>query len=145
MNTRNKSILIFVAGIITGFILTILLALILRPRNTDENLQLFEKPAQEIKANSFRVMQVLPDGSALAMVENFSSMLNNSLSSTADNSVENGTIVLFLNNNDSNTNYYDEQIITRPSGKHFRQIAIYRYITKQEMMKTVPVIALFDK
>lgn len=137
MNTRNKSILIFVAGIITGFILTILLALILRPRNTDENLQLFEKPAQEIKANSFRVMQVLPDGSALAMVDNFSS--------TADNSVEFGTIVLFLNNNNSNTNYYDEQIITRPSGKHFRQIGIYRYITKQEMMKTVPVIAIFDK
>ena len=145
MNTRNKSILIFVAGIITGFILTILLALILQPRNTDENLQLFEKPTQEIKANSFRVMQVLPDGSALAMVDNISSMLNNSLSSTADNSVENGTIVLFLNNNNSNTNYYDEQIITRPSGKHFRQIGIYRYITKQEMMKTVPVIAIFDK
>lgn len=144
MNTRNKSILIFVAGIITGFILTILLALILRPRNTDENLQLFEKPAQEIKANSFRVMQVLPDGSALATVDN-SSMLNNSLSSTIDNSVEIGTIVLFLNNNNSNTNYYDEQIITRPSGKHFRQIGIYRYITKQEMMKTVPVIAIFDK
>lgn len=144
MNTRNKSILIFVAGIITGFILTILLALILRPRNTDENLQLFEKPAQEIKANSFRVMQVLPDGSALAMVDN-SSMLNNSLSSTIDNSVEIGTIVLFLNNNNSNTNYYDEQIITRPSGKHFRQIGIYRYITKQKMMKTVPVIAIFDK
>ncbi|EHG22962.1 hypothetical protein HMPREF9332_01009 [Alloprevotella rava F0323] len=145
MNTRNKSILIFVAGIITGFILTILLALILQPRNTDENLQLFEKPAQEIKANSFRVMQVLPDGSALAMVNDISSMLNNSLSSTADNSVEIGTIVLFLNNNNSNTNYYDKQIITRPSGKHFRQIGIYRYITKQEMMKTVPVIALFDK
>lgn len=136
MNTRNKSILIFVAGIITGFILTILLALILQPRNTDENLQLFEKPAQEIKANSFRIMQVLPDGSALAMVDNFSS--------TADNSVKNGTIVLFLNNN-SNTNYYDEQIITCPSGKHFRQIGTYRYITKTEMMKTVPVIAIFEE
>lgn len=144
MNTRNKSILIFVAGIITGFILTILLALILQPRNTDENLQLFKKPAQEIKANSFRVMQVLPDGSALAMVDNISNTLNNAISSTADNSVENGTIVLFLNNN-NNTNYYDEQIITRPSGKHFRQIGIYRYITKQEMMKTVPVIAIFDE
>ena len=144
MNTRNKSILIFVAGIITGFILTILLALILQPRNTDENLQLFEKPAQEIKANSFRVMQVLPDGSALAMVDNISNTLDNALSSTADNSVENGTIVLFLNNN-NNTNYYDRQIITRPSGKHFRQIGIYRYITKQEIMKTVPVIAIFDE
>ena len=76
MNTRNKSILIFVAGIITGFILTILLALILRPRNTDENLQLFEKPTQEIKANSFRVMQVLPDGSALAMVDNISRVMS---------------------------------------------------------------------
>jgi hypothetical protein len=144
MNTRNKSILIFIAGIITGFILTILLALILQPRNTDENLQLFEKPAQEIKANSFRVMQVLPDGSALAMVDNISNTLDNALSSTADNSVENGTIVLFLNNN-NNTNYYDRQIITRPSGKHFRQIGIYRYITKQEIMKTVPVIAIFDE
>lgn len=144
MNTRNKSILIFIAGIITGFILTILLALILQPRNTDENLQLFEKPAQEIKANSFRVMQVLPDGSALAMVDNISNTLDNALSSTADNSVENGTIVLFLNNN-NNTNYYDRQIITRPSGKHFKQIGIYRYITKQEIMKTVPVIAIFDE
>lgn len=35
---------------------------------------MFEKPQQEINVHSFEIMQVLPDGSALATVEDISNI-----------------------------------------------------------------------
>ena len=57
-----------------------------------KNVVLFEKPQQEINVKSFEVMQVLPDGSALATVEDISNI---------------GMVVLFLA--DEEVSYYDDQ------------------------------------
>lgn len=41
--------------------------------------------------------------------------------------------------------YYDDQVISLPNGKCFKQVGTYRYTTQQDMVKTVPVIAIYDK
>lgn len=95
MSTRTKSILIYVGGIVTGIILTFTFFFFVALGNangtpSNENVVLFEKPQQEINVKSFEVMQVLPDGSALATVEDISNI---------------GMVVLFLA--DEEISYYD--------------------------------------
>ena len=67
MNSRKKSILIYLGGIITGIILTFAFFFFVALGNTngtssDNNIVMFEKPQQEINVHSFEIMQVLPDG-----------------------------------------------------------------------------------
>ena len=132
MSTRTKSILIYVGGIVTGIIFTFAFFFVaLGNANgtpSDDNVVLFEKPQQEIKVKSFKVLQVLPDGSALATVEDFSNM---------------GMVVLFLAN--KSVSYYDDQKIDVPFGKFVMQIGTYKYMTRNEMEKTVPVVEIMDK
>ena len=42
----------------------------LKGKQKNQAVQLFDSPKQEIKATSFKVIQVLPDGSALATYDN---------------------------------------------------------------------------
>ena len=135
MSTRTKSILIYVGGIVTGIILTFAFFFFVALGNAngtppDENVVLFEKPQQEINVKSFKVMQVLPDGSALATVND-----------TFD--IDHiGMVVLFLA--DEGISYYDEQIINVPTGKRVMQIGTYKYITRSEMEKTVPIVEIME-
>lgn len=133
MNTRTKSVLIYVGGIVTGIILTFAFFFFAALGNangtpSENNAVLFEKPQQEINVKSFEVMQVLPDGSALAMIEDKSNF---------------GMVVLFLAN--KGTAYYDDQKINVPSGKRVMQIGTYKYMTRNEMEKTVPIVEIMDK
>lgn len=130
MSTRTKSILIYVGGIVTGIILTFafffFVALGTPP---DENVVLFEKPQQEINVKSFKVKQVLPDGSALATVND-----------TFD--IDHiGMVVLFLA--DEGISYYDEQIINVPTGKRVMQIGTYKY-DMRSVGKTVPIVEIME-
>lgn len=133
MSTRTKSILIYVGGVVTGIILTFAFFFFVALGNangtpSDNNVVLFEKPQQEINVKSFEVMQVLPDGSALATVEDISNI---------------GMVVLFLA--DKGISYYDDQKINVPSGKCVMQIGTYKYTTRSEMEKTVPIVEIMDK
>lgn len=132
MATRTKFILTYLGGIITGFVLTFVFAFMITYQGNsspmDNDIVMFEKPQQEIKVKSFEVMQVLPDGSALARVEDMDNF---------------GMIVLFLA--DEGTSYYDDQKIDVPSGKKVMQVGTYKYVTRSEMEKTVPVVEILDK
>ncbi len=88
---------------------------------------MFEKPRSIIPGKIFEVLQVLPDGSALATVGDFESG-------------NYGTTVLFLG--DESTSYYDRQKINVPSGKVAKQIGTYSYMARSEMYKTVPVVEI---
>ena len=132
MSTRTKSILIYVGGIVTGIILTFAFFFFVALGNSngtpsDKNVVLFEKPQQEINVKSFEVMQVLPDGSALATVEDISNI---------------GMVVLFLA--DEEVSYYDDQKINVPTGKRVMQIGTYKYVTRSEMEKTGPIVEMMD-
>lgn len=132
MNTRTKSVLIYIGGIVTGIILTFVILLFVAKSNSDnpsnDNMIIFEQPQQKIDAKSFEVLQVLPDGNALATVE----------------SPENfGMIVMFRAK--GNASYYDDQKIEIPTGKCARQIGTYRYMTRNNIEKTVPIIDIINE
>lgn len=135
----KKSILIFVGGVVTGIVLTIVvLFAIARSQanngSTNDDIVMFEKPQDVITAKKFEIMQVLPDGTALATVE----------TDYDDYNMDNiGVIVLFLPKEGSA--FYDRQVIKVPEGKCVRQVGTYRYMTRQEMEKTVPVVEIFDE
>lgn len=132
MNTRTKSVLIYIGGIVTGIILTFVILLFVAKSNSDnpsnDNMIIFEQPQQKIDAKSFEVLQVLPDGNALATVESNENF---------------GMIVMFLAN--KNAIYYDNQKIEVPTGKCARQIGTYRYMTRNNIEKTVPIIDIVNE
>lgn len=132
MNTRTKSVLIYIGGIVTGIILTFVILLFVAKSNSDnpsnDNMIIFEQPQQKIDAKSFEVMQVLPDGNALATVESNENF---------------GMIVMLLAN--KNATYYDNQKIEVPTGKYARQIGTYRYMTRNNIEKTVPIIDIVNE
>lgn len=127
MTARTKSILTFLSGLVTGVVLTLVVSTIISSASSsDDELVIFDQPGQEIEAEYFWVMQVFPDGDALAMV----------MPSV-------GTIVLLLA--DETTSYYDDQRIHVPAGKRAVQIGTYRYVTPRDFVKTVPVVEIVDR
>lgn len=139
MSTRTKIILTFVAGIITGVILVYAFSFcavmyIKNEVSSDNAVQMFDVPQQEVKADEFKVFQVLQDGSALASYEGII---------RKEDYVDYGTVVLFPASDE--VSYYDDQKIVLPQGKCFKQIGTYRYTAKDGTEKTVPAIDIFDK
>ena len=131
MTARTKSFLIYVGGIVTGIILTFAFFFFVAANDTkdsNDNIVMFDEPQQEIMAKSFAIMQVLPDGNALAIVKDQSNF---------------GMIVMFLA--EEGTSYYDDQKIKVPTGKRVMQIGTYKYVTRTEMGKTVPIVEFVDK
>lgn len=139
MSTRTKFILTFVAGIITGVILVYAFSFcavmyIKNEVSSDNAVQMFDVPQQEVKADEFKVFQVLQDGSALASYEGII---------RKEDYVDYGIVVLFPASDE--VSYYDDQKIVLPQGKCFKQIGTYRYTAKDGTEKTVPAIDIFDK
>ena len=136
MSTKTKFILTYVGGIVTGVILMFVFALVVnstqqgQANSIDRDVVMFEKPQQTIRCNKFQVFQVLPNGSALA-------------SGDDDNLDYLGMVVMFLS--DDGSSYFDDQKIVIPSGKCVRQIGTYKYMTRQNLEKTVPVVEIMDK
>ncbi|MDY2829513.1 MAG: hypothetical protein SOU27_09660 [Sodaliphilus sp.] len=128
MSTRVKSILIYVGGIFTGIIIMCVLSLCVAKHNADGGLVIFEQPGQKIELTELKIIQVLNNESALATGNDLSNY---------------GTVFLLLPKD--GVSYYDDQKITVPSGKFARQIGTYRYISKNDVEKTVPVIDFYDK
>lgn len=148
MKLRTKFILTYVAGIVTGILLLFVVGFFMAKSQyrfinrsarrlfvvgffmaksqatsaSNDDVVMFEKPRGIVPGKVFEVMRVLPNGSALATVNDIES--------------ENlGTDVLFVG--DEKTSYYDGQMINVPSGKVARQIGTYRY-----MARTVPVVEI---
>lgn len=134
-----KSILIYVFGIVTGVILAFVLLVNATDESTHEannnGVVLFERPQQEIKAKTFKVLQVLPDGSALATVQ------DNLGNLTSD--VEFGTTVMF--NAKDGTVYYDDQMVIVQRGQRAVQIGTFRYKSRLGVEKTVPIVDFVEK
>lgn len=131
----KKSILIYIGGVVSGVVLTFVVLIVISmaqaakgETSVNRDLVMFEQPQQTVEAEELEVMQVLPDGSALATIEDYNNL---------------GTVVMFPAK--EGTSYYDDQKINIPSGKCLKQVGTYRYMTRQEMEKTVPVVEIFDK
>lgn len=133
MNNKTKFILTYVAGIVTGVVLTFTVGFLvtkLQARSSSDEIVMFDKPRGVVPGDMFEVIQVMPDGSALAT----------GCSILSDNY---GTIVLFIG--DESTSYYDDQKIYVPDGKVLKQVGTYSYMARNEMYKTVPIVKIMAK
>ena len=128
-----KNVLIFIAGIVSGAILTFVVAFFIYSVNNDNGFTIFEEPGEYIQGNRFKVLQEVHPGAALAHAEEIS---------YGRISTFTGVLVLFVN--DDGKRYYDEEIIRIPKGKHVRQIGIYKYKSKAEIDKTVPIVQIME-
>lgn len=133
MESKTKFILTYVAGIVTGCVLLFVIGCIINAKNSSaekEDIVMFDSPRNAVPGKSFKVVQVLPDGNALARIDN-----------VYDDNF--GVVVLFLG--DESTSYYDDQKIEIPKGKVAKQIGNYSYMTRMKIEKTVPVVKIMDE
>lgn len=99
-----KKTFIFIGGVATGVVLTIIILMLIANINSSRNgITIFEKEGDCISENSFEVFQVLDTGDALA----------NELEQDVSISIPTGLTVLFLC--EDGQSYYDDQIINIPS------------------------------
>ena len=121
---------VFMLGFISGIAFIYILSLIFvsNAQKDDDEMIFFEETGECLSTQPFEVFQVLGDDIALAreIDEQYSSW-----NSTTD--------LLILLVNDEGKYYYDDQVITIPSGMCMRQIGIYRYQTAGGDEKTVPI------
>lgn len=101
----------------------------------DPGISLFDEPGDALNVKSFKVFQVLSNGTALAQSTNKTDVRYPNL--------EYGDPVVFFLPVEGIT-YYDDLILEVPAGKVVRQIGIYRYKTKDEFVKTVPIVQIKD-
>ena len=133
MESKTKFILTYVAGIVTGCVLLFVIGCIINAKNSSaekEDIVMFDSPRNAVPGKSFKVVQVLPDGNALARIDN-----------VYDDNF--GIVVLFLG--DESTSYYDDQKIEIPKGKVAKQIGNYSYMSRLNIEKTVPVVKIMDE
>lgn len=131
-----KKFWFFLIGILTGVALTILGAYIINKAKSSD-IAFFDEPGDVVTAqtfsgrtitvNGFEVFQVLGEGVALAR----------------GNELYTWDLIVLLWD-DKGEQYYDNQSVIAPIGKCFRQIGIYKYESKDESYRTVPVVTLMD-
>ena len=123
---------LFLGGVVTGVILTVLIAVIYSHSSNNglSGVTNFEKVGDVINESSVKVFQVLSDNAALVHGRD-----ENSYSKSYWGPV-------YLLRNYDGKYYYDEEIVKKPAGKQFRQTGIYRYYNVEVGYKTVPIIEL---
>ena len=139
-----KNWMIFLCGIITGVVLTIIVAFIINTsqknsnvvetevqQQQDDGVKLFEEPGDIMEGNSFKVFQVIATDGALVKGKSGKSDLYY------------GMVYLLINR--EGKSYYDDEIVNVPKGKVVRQMGIYHYPTRDGFEKTVPIIEIVDK
>ncbi len=127
---------IFIGGIVTGVVLTILFFGFIAANNKNYEISMFETLGDEIKNdNAFKVFQVVGKDKALVR--------GNYADNRRDNYFISGTIYLLTNN--EGKYYYDDEVIKVPAEKEVRQVGIFKYETKNGFGKTVPIIQIMDK
>lgn len=125
-----KKVFIYLFGVATGVIIVLIIAAATYKEPKESQGQtgytLFDSEGECVSDKSFKVVQVIENGDALANEVPYS-----------------GLLALFKNN--GKTSYYDEQIIEIPPGKCAIQIGLFRYKTLSGMNKTVPIVEIHDK
>ena len=122
-------------GILTGIVLTIGASIIIAKSQGEDpssnGISMFEKRGQAMTEGSFKIFQTLDDKHALA-----------SGVSNEEYGWYMGITVMIIGN--ENDHFYDDQIIKKTSGKKFYQVGTYKYQTKSEDFKTVPIVELLN-
>ena len=138
-----KSWALFIAGVFTGIIIMGFINILKISSNNeetndkeivskeDDGITWFDEPGDIVEVKSFRVFQVLAKDAALVQGE------------TKYSGVYSGIVYLLMNK--EGKLYYDDEIVKVPKGGIVRQMGIYQYPTKENMIKTVPIIRIMEK
>lgn len=123
----KKTILTYLGGVLTGIVLTVVFALAVGSSGNgsaaSSDITMFDEP-QEFYGSNFKVFQVIDKNSALAT----QFLLD--------------TVVLIVS--DEENSFYDNQWVDAEN-KRVLQIGTYRYKTRENIWKTVPVVRIVDK
>ena len=127
-----KNILIFVAGMVTMFIIMILLGVAVNSSNDNgyPGLTIFEEEGKCTGARQIQVMQTLEPNMALAHAK------------TQPNAIYDPNEILVLLLGDEKANYYDDQKINIPKGMCAKQVGTYQYQSRELGVKTVPAVTI---
>lgn len=134
---KKKKWLLFCGGVLTGIVLTIIFATIYVANKSGigvpstNSVTWFDKAGDKVNESSFEVFQVIGNDAALVYGQ----------SEYGD--FHFGMVYLLTNN--EGKYYYDGEIIQVPNGKVVRQMGIYRYPTKDNFEKTVPIVQIVNK
>ena len=141
-----KKFLIFITGGIVGAVVALAIPY-LTSEETDyytNSITLLKEAGECVSTNNFKILQVT-DGGALALElidPNFEELdLPTALTDLLN--LPSGLVVFFKD--DTGAAYYDGQVIKMPKGMCAKQIGVYRYITTEEIEKTVPIVAIMKK
>lgn len=131
-----KTIITFIAGIITGAILMIGGGYVLSNSSSVENNNTiyFDTPGECVSSYKFKVFQALEPGYALATEIEKGKYSGNDYAS--------GVTVLFYD--PQKRPFYDEQIIKIPKGYCAKQIGTHKYMTNGGTSKTVPIVQILS-
>ena len=132
-----KKWFVFLLGMISGTVLTFVAMIVLAigADTSSYGITLFDKPGDCLSTKSFEVMQVVDNNHALAHEVEWNEVLKRYIP----------TDLLVLLTNDDGEYYYDDQIIKVSKGMCMRQIGVYKYQTREEFDKTVPIVKLMNK
>ncbi len=122
----------FLSGIFVCFLTLFVVGLASRTNLALPGATFFEQPNREIRATSFKVLQVIQDDAALVHCK------NGTRGSYYDSP-------LYLLVNSSGHYYYDEEVIQVPSERKVVQVGIYKYNAKSGIEKTVPIVRITDR
>ena len=130
--------LIFLGGFVAGVVLTFAGLYVLSheteeglPTNTGiEGVTMFDEPGEIINEKQFQVFQVIAENAALVTGNTY----------YGDSY---GTVFAIMNRD--NHYYYDEELIKVPKNKVVRQVGIYKYHAKSDIIKTVPIIRIVEE
>lgn len=127
----KKNILIFIAGMITMFIIILLIGIVNQYGGDGyPGLTIFEEDGACIdSAKQIEIFQTLEPDIALAHTQK----------KKYDYFVDE---ILVLMLGDENTHFYDKQRIIIPNGKCAKQVGTYQYEAKNGVMKTVPAVEI---
>lgn len=127
-----KKALIFISGLISGFIVIGFLGYFYETNSKNEqaNMTLFKQAGECISTKPFKIFQVIDKNHALA----------EELKGLGRYDIPTETIVLFYN--ETANSFYDNQIIKIPKEYCAKQIGIYRYETNIGTHKTIPIVKI---
>lgn len=131
---KSNGCLLFGGGVVVGVLLCLaVLFLYAKGSANRNNIEMFEKPGEVVESTSFKVMQAIDSQSAL-------------VNAKEEGPLENyGFTVYLLCVSEEHAGLYDDQVIEVPKNMEARVCGTYRYKTRLEIEKTVPVIMIMDK
>lgn len=123
-----KNFVFFIIGFITGILFLLAIAFVFS-YSKDTGKVFYDEPGECVTVENLKVLQDIGGGYAIAQERKRGFSLDE--------------LVVLIENENKN-DFYDDQIIEIPSGKCMRQIGIYKYRSKADIDKTIPIVRLMD-